>query len=93
MAMDKTPYSEVCTILGDLWLEYKNDEAFAEFVEYNDLGLPLAYMISEGVVSNTPLAEQYVMETWELLLESLGLEDEGFESLEEMLESAVKEDE
>lgn len=87
-----TPYADICTILGELWLDFKNDEAFAEFIDYNDIGLPLAYTISEGIISNTPLAEQYVMETWEILLESLGLEDTGWESLEEMLESAVNQE-
>lgn len=92
MDTDKTPYSDICTILGDLWLDYRGDDAFSDFIDYNDIGLPLAYCIAEGVVSNAPLAEQYIMETWELLLESLGVEDTGYESLEDLLESAVEEE-
>ena len=93
MDTHKTPYSNVCDILGELWLDYKGDEAFVDFIEYNDLGLPAAYMISGGVVSSTPLAEQYIMETWEILLDSLSVEDTGWESLEELLDAAVETEE
>ena len=89
MDTPKTPYSEVCDILGELWLDYKGDEAFEDFIQYNDMGLPAAYMISQGIFSSTPLAEQYVMETWELFLDALGLEDTGWESLDDMLEAAL----
>jgi hypothetical protein len=71
-------------------MDYRNDEEFQDFVEYNDLGLPLAYAISASLVEATPMAEQYINETFDLLITSLGLTDTGFDSLEEILGSAQK---
>jgi hypothetical protein len=83
-----TPYSKRCEILGELWIDFREDEAFEDFIEYNDLGLPLAYILSEDIAESTPLAENYINETFDLLLEALKVEDTGFEDLEELLISA-----
>lgn len=81
----KTPYTNKCDILGELWLSYKQNEDFEDFFEYNDLGLPLAYAISAGIVKSTPEAEIFVNETFDLLLGAVGREsDEGFESIEDV---------
>jgi len=80
-----TPFSNKCDILGDLWIEYKNDTEFADFIEYNDLGLPLAYAISNGIVESTPLAEGFITETFDLFISGLELEDTGFETLDDIL--------
>ena len=84
-----TPYSDRCDILSDFWMNYRNDEAFDEFVQYNDLGLPLAYMISSGLVSSTPQAEELVNESFEMLLAVLELEDTGWDSLDDLLEASL----
>ncbi len=86
MESTNTPYGNRCIILGQLWLEYKHDAMFEDFVEYNDIGLPLAFSIAEGIVNSSPLAEQYINETWELFVMALDIEDTGFHSLEEILE-------
>jgi hypothetical protein len=84
-ATSPTPFLTKCEILSDLWLNYKADAEFKDFIEYNDLGLPLAYAIAEGIVEATPIATRFVEETFELLLAGLAIEDEGFENLDEML--------
>jgi hypothetical protein len=82
-----TPYDIKYAILSDLWTQYKTDKDMADFFEYNDLGLPLAFMIEQKIVESTPVAQVYIEETFELLVESLGLDpDDEFESIEEMLE-------
>lgn len=81
-----TDFSNKCIILGELWLNYRDDEQFQDFVEYNDLGLPLAYLLAEGVVTNTEKAANFIEETWDLLVEALGIEDAGFTNLNEMLD-------
>jgi hypothetical protein len=68
-----------------LWLNYKADDEFKDFVVYNDLGLPLAYAVAEGIVEATPIATNFINETFELLVAGLAIEDEGFENLDEML--------
>lgn len=85
MSDNLTPFSDKCHILGDLWLNYRNDEEFVDFIEYNDLGLPLAYAIGEGIVVDTNLSNSLINETWDLLLAGLGIEDVGYTSLDEML--------
>ena len=83
-----TEFESRCQILSDLWINYKKDEEFADFIEYNDLGLPLAYAIAEGIVEKTELAENFINETFELLLSALDIEDEGFETLDGILDLA-----
>lgn len=74
-------------ILSDLWLNYRQDEEFTDFVEYNDLGLPLAYAINVGIVPLTPRATEFIDETFTLLLAGLDIqEDTGFDSLDDLLE-------
>lgn len=80
-----THFSNKCDILAELWVEYKKDGEFEDFIEYNDLGLPLAYAISTGIVSVSPRAEMFVNETFDLLLVALERKDEGFESLADLL--------
>ena len=80
-----THFSNKCDILAELWGEYKNDVQFEDFIEYNDLGLPLAYSISTGIIPVSPRAEMFVNETFDLFLVALERQDEGFESLEDLL--------
>jgi hypothetical protein len=78
-----------CAILSDLWINYKEDEALEDFVTYNDLGLPLAYFINTDLVKPNEEAFPYIDETYDLLVESLGLdENEEFSSLAEMLDKS-----
>lgn len=81
-----TTFSNKAIILADLWLNYRDDENFKDFVEYNDLGLPLSYLLANGVVESNPLADKFVDETFDLLLSGLGVDDTGFESLDELLD-------
>ena len=84
----KTSFASICDILAELWLVDRDNEQLEDFIEYNDLGLPLAYGIAEGIVSSTPLAEQYITETFNLLLGALEVEDENFRTLREIYEAA-----
>jgi hypothetical protein len=72
-------------------MSYRADEEFQDFIEYNDLGLPLSYAYSEKIITHTPILEQYISESWELLLEGLGMEDTGFDSLSDLFESSGRE--
>ena len=83
---NETPIEVRVEILSDLWLNFRNDENFADFIEYNDLGLPLAYAIASNIVVVTDKAENFINETFLLLLASLGIEfDTGFADLDEIL--------
>jgi len=81
-----TPFETKCSILADLWMDYRGDEEFIDFLEYNDLGLPMAYAISNGIVKPLPLGEQFINETFDLLLAALEVsEDTGFDTLDDLL--------
>jgi hypothetical protein len=80
-----TPFSNKCEILGELWLSYRSDEQFEDYIEYNDLGLPIAYAIANDIVKPTDMAKSFVEETFDLLLAALEVGDEGWENLDELL--------
>ena len=82
-----TPFSKRCEILSELWMNYRDNETFEEFIEYNDLGLPMAHLIAENLVEATRQGEIYIDETFELLLNVLSIEDDNYDSLAEMLGS------
>lgn len=84
----QTNLATQCDILTKVWLENRTDGRFDDFFEYNDLGLPLAYFISNGVVSMTPQAEKYITETFDSLLDTLEVKDKGFDGLESLLAQA-----
>ena len=73
------------TILAELWMNYRDDEGLQDFVEYNDLGLPLAYFLMNEIVMPTSQSELYINETYDLLIASLTVEDRQWESLDELL--------
>lgn len=84
-----TSYENKCAILSDLWLNYRDDPEFIDFYEYNDIGLPLAYILDAKIVESTTMAEAFIEETFSLLLAGLEIEeDTGFESLEDLLEDS-----
>ena len=80
-----TNYTDKCSILAELWLNYRSDEEFQDFIEYNDLGLPLAYAIDNNIVKSSEMAQRFVEESFDLFMASLEVEDTGFENLDELL--------
>ncbi len=80
-----TTFEDKALILGQLWIQFKGDDEWVDFFEYNDLGLPLAFAFAEGIVNHTPTLEQYINETWFLFLEGLDTEDTGFEDLGDLI--------
>jgi hypothetical protein len=79
-----TSINKRCEILSDLWMQYKDQTELSDYMEYNDLGLSLAFSINEDIVKITPLAESYINESFDLLLEAMSLEDRGFDTLNEI---------
>jgi hypothetical protein len=88
MAMAGNIFQNKITILAELWMNYRDDEELQDFVEYNDLGLPLSYFLMNEIVLPTDQAEIYINETYDLLIASLTVEDKQWESLDEMLGGA-----
>jgi hypothetical protein len=81
----KTTFENKCKILGDFSVAYKDDEQWQNFIQYNNMGLPLAFMLSLGMIEPKKHAYEVIDETWKLFLDLLGVEDEGYEDLEDLI--------
>ena len=88
--MAETDFNGKARILGDLWMDYRDEEAYQDFVEFNDLGLPLAYAYTYDLISKLSEAgKNTILETWDMLLLSLEIEeDTGYESFDDLLSAA-----
>lgn len=84
-----TGFSKKCEILGDLYANYGQDPELKDFIEFNDLGLPLAYLSNEGLCELSTDGERYIEETWTLFIKSLGIEDTGFDNIDEMFQASL----
>lgn len=73
------------TILAELWMNYRDDDELEDFIEYNDIGLPLAYLLMNEIVLPSEQSAIYINETYDLFLGALGIPDKEWESLDEML--------
>lgn len=80
-----TTFENKSIILAELWSKYRFDPEFSDFVTYNDLGLPLGFLIAEELVKPSDRAKAMVEETFNLLLAVLEIEDTGFEGLDDLL--------
>jgi hypothetical protein len=68
--------------LATLWVEFKEDPDFEAFIKYNDVGLPLAYFLQEGLCTElSPLGEQYIVETFDMLLALLEVTEEEIDEV------------
>jgi hypothetical protein len=81
-----TSFDNKARILAELWLNYRSDEEFEDFIAYNDIGLPLAYMVSNDIVKTTDISTRFIDETFDLLLAGLDIEDAEFENLNDILD-------
>lgn len=83
--MAETPFNIKAEILADLWMNHRDSDIFLDFVEYNDLGLPVAYLVANEVIERNKVINGFVEETFLLLLSVLELEDTGFSSLSDLI--------
>jgi hypothetical protein len=81
--MSKTPFSSKCVILGSLWLYYREEaaqnESWSSFFAYNDIALPMAYCLAEGLVSlnEDDAGEEIIDETWIIFCEYIDIDPDG----------------
>ena len=84
----ETTFENKCAVLSELWLNNRDDEQFEDFIEYNDIGLPLAYILVNDIAEVNETSENFINETFELLLVLLEIEDQGFEDFDEVMAAA-----
>lgn len=84
-----TEFENRVAILAELWTSYRNIKEWQDFFDYNDIALPLAFMIDQKIVEANEVGIRYIDETWELLCETLTLDSkESYDDLEEMIEES-----
>lgn len=75
-------FKEKSGVVASLWIEFRNDEDFAEFMSYNDLGCPLAYMYKEKLITAlSPAGEAMIIETFNSLMELLNVTEEDVDAV------------
>ena len=79
-----TTFDNKVAILADLWMSYRNDEQFQDFIIYNDLGLPLAYALDSDIIVANEKTNAFIEETFDLLLAGFDKEDTGFNSMNDL---------
>jgi hypothetical protein len=63
-----TDFSKKVEILGQFYIQFRDEGDMADFVEFNDIGLPLAYLAGEGLCEISDDGAKYIAETWDIFL-------------------------
>ena len=85
-------FADKTGILAQLWIDFREDENFSAFMSYNDIGVPMAYYVAEGLVSGlTPLGEQYIEETIDMMFKLLDITEAEVDDLHEINLTSVLE--
>ena len=82
---------EKAQIIFEFLNEYRDNTAFEDFFDYNDLGIPMAVMIVNDLISLNEEGLNVFEETWKELCQTLNdaNPDEEYEDLEQMIEMNV----
>ena len=80
--MSKITFSDKCRILGDFWLDYREDaskdENWEQFFDYCDMGLPLAFLVDRGYAEKaTEEGIVVIEETWLMFCDMCGVDPDG----------------
>ena len=79
--MVKTPFSNKCQVLTQLWLFYRdeadNHEEWKDFFRWADVALPLAFAVENNYVSGVKAeGKAAVDEAWNVFCEMIGIDPE-----------------
>jgi hypothetical protein len=84
--LDETTFDNKALILGEVWVGLKSEETWKDFIWNNDVGLPLAFAYAEEIIELNEQSRNYILDTWDSLLEAMDLEDLGYASISEMFD-------
>ena len=81
----ETDFLTKCKILSEVWIDENDNPSFNEFIRFHDLGLPLAYCHINKYATLSDSGKAHIETTWNALLDLADVvDDEGFETLEDM---------
>ena len=89
-----TSFLTKCEILAEVHVESGFNPNLNEFRKYNDIGLPLAYLIHQDLVeAKGEQSLKYIEDTWRMLCESLELDpDKEYKNAEDFIGQQVDDD-
>ena len=79
-----TEFAIKCEILGEFYSQYRDESDFADFIESNDIGLTLAYFVSQSLCDVSDGGLKFINSSWESFMDTLELEDTGFRDLNDV---------
>lgn len=72
-----------CQVLAEFWSKYKDNELLADIVNYNNLGLPLAFMHENNLCIATDEGIGYINDTFNYLVEIAESKEEHSDQIAE----------
>ena len=79
--------SRKIAVLADLYLNYRDENQFKDFAEYNDIGLPIAHLVHTGLCTMNKEGELYIEETYDLLIAAMDVDpNELYETIDDMIQ-------
>ena len=85
-----TAYRKKQGVVAACWISVKEYEEWAELVKYGDLGFPLAYAAETDLVELSEAGQEFVVELYNMILQTLELPDKDYESWAEINEAALE---
>ena len=73
--MSPVPLATRAFVLSTLWIEHSKKPEFADFIKFNDLGLPLAYCVYNKIVETNDQVDQFINSAFDELQHQLGFDD------------------
>jgi hypothetical protein len=86
----KTTIDNQVSILAILWIDFRDEPEYEDFITYCDLALPMAYAIQNGLVKITDKVKPFIEEAFTLLIAGMGIEDTGFEIIDDLLDAQAE---
>lgn len=80
--MSNTHFSSICKVLSELWIIYRdeaqNHQEWRDFFVWADVGLPLAYMKNENMITGIKdNGKQIIEDTWKVFCEMISIDPEA----------------
>jgi tetratricopeptide (TPR) repeat protein len=75
-------FDEKASVISTLWIEFRKDEAYSDFMSYNDIGCPLAYNYTNGLA--TTLSDQgikMIEETFAMFLDIVDVTEDEIDAV------------
>lgn len=87
----------ICEIIEEFSRDYSSEELntdfFSDFVNHNDIGIPLAQCIVYKLATPTDIGKQMIIDTWNNLCEILEVDPtETYQDLDDMFDQLEEDD-